>query len=188
MHVGLSVSFHWQPSTHFVAPPMPPQLPQRTLEELFIKGPIANTRDNPEFHQVRWHSGGVGGGQWAVGAQDLLFAMVACYLVPACHCRWHAPIFTTCTISPGPHPPKLRRSTSQESLEEQQDVLHAWHSWVLRELDLFKSKFRGAAATLLGAGDCRGFSVGELRWRVTMRGVLLEELATAVGKQEARKG
>jgi hypothetical protein len=71
---------------------------QRTLEELFIKGPIANTRDNPEFHQ--------------------------------------------------------------ESLEEQQEVLHAWHSWVLRELDLFKSKFRGAAATLLGAGDCRGFSLG----------------------------
>lgn len=27
---------------------------QRTLEELFIKGPIANTRDNPEFHQVSW--------------------------------------------------------------------------------------------------------------------------------------
>lgn len=39
-------------------------------------------------------------------------------------------------------------------------MLHAWHSWVLRELDLFKSKFRGAAATLLGAGDCRGFSLG----------------------------
>ncbi|KAL4421597.1 hypothetical protein ABPG75_010888 [Micractinium tetrahymenae] len=71
---------------------------QRTLEEMFIKGPIANTRDNPEY-QV-------------------------------------------------------------ESLEEQREVLHAWHSWVLRELDLFKSKFRGAAATLLGAGDCRGFSLG----------------------------
>jgi hypothetical protein len=26
---------------------------QRTLEELFVKGPIANTRDNPEFHVVR---------------------------------------------------------------------------------------------------------------------------------------
>ena len=48
----------------------------------------------------------------------------------------------------------------QETLEEQQEVLHAWHSWVLRELDLFMSKFRGAAATLLGAGDCRGFSLG----------------------------
>lgn len=41
-------------------------------------------------------------------------------------------------------------------------MLQAWHSWVLRELDLFKSKFRGAAATLLGAGDCRGFSLGAL--------------------------
>ncbi|KAL4450201.1 hypothetical protein ABPG77_010870 [Micractinium sp. CCAP 211/92] len=71
---------------------------QRTLEEMFVKGPIANMRDNPEY-QV-------------------------------------------------------------ESLEEQREVLHAWHSWVLRELDLFKSKFRGAAATLLGAGDCRGFSLG----------------------------
>jgi hypothetical protein len=48
----------------------------------------------------------------------------------------------------------------QESLEEQQEVLHAWHSWVLRELGLFKSKFRGAAATLLGAGDVRSFSLG----------------------------
>lgn len=25
---------------------------QRTLEELFIKGPVANTRDNPEYHVV----------------------------------------------------------------------------------------------------------------------------------------
>ncbi|KAI3429707.1 hypothetical protein D9Q98_005792 [Chlorella vulgaris] len=71
---------------------------QRTLEELFIKGPLANTRDNPEF------------------------------LV--------------------------------ESLDEQREVLQAWHSWVLRELDHFKSKFKGAAATLLGAGDVRGFSLG----------------------------
>ncbi|EFN59785.1 hypothetical protein CHLNCDRAFT_56574 [Chlorella variabilis] len=71
---------------------------QRTLEELFIKGPIANTRDNPEYHV--------------------------------------------------------------ESLDEQREVLNAWHSWMLRELDLFKSKFRGAAATLLGAGDVRGFSLG----------------------------
>ena len=30
----------------------PPACLQRTLEELFIKGPIANTRDNPEFQQV----------------------------------------------------------------------------------------------------------------------------------------
>lgn len=40
-------------------------------------------------------------------------------------------------------------------------MLRAWHSWVLRETDLFKAKFRGAAATLLGAGDCRAFSLGE---------------------------
>lgn len=71
---------------------------QRTLEEMFIKGPVANTRDNPEYHV--------------------------------------------------------------ESLEEQRELLQAWHSWMLRELDLFKSKFRGAGATLLGAGDCRGFSLG----------------------------
>ena len=51
----------------------------------------------------------------------------------------------------------------QESLEEQREVLNAWHSWVLRELDLFKSKFRGAAATLLGAGDCRSFSLGAVQ-------------------------
>ncbi|PSC68967.1 hypothetical protein C2E20_7463 [Micractinium conductrix] len=71
---------------------------QRTLEELFIKGPVANTRDNPEYHV--------------------------------------------------------------ESLEEQREVLQAWHGWILRELDLFKAKFRGAAASLLGAGDTRGFSLG----------------------------
>ena len=41
-------------------------------------------------------------------------------------------------------------------------MLQAWHGWVLRELGLFKAKFRGAAATLLGAGDCRGFSFGAL--------------------------
>jgi hypothetical protein len=49
----------------------------------------------------------------------------------------------------------------QESLEEQREVLNAWHGWILRELDIFKSKFRGAAATLLGAGDVRGFSMGQ---------------------------
>lgn len=39
-------------------------------------------------------------------------------------------------------------------------MLQAWHGWILRELDLFKAKFRGAAASLLGAGDTRGFSLG----------------------------
>ena len=57
-------------------------------------------------------------------------------------------------------PPARLPVCLQESLEEQQEVLHAWHSWVLRELGLFKSKFRGAAATLLGAGDVRSFSLG----------------------------
>lgn len=50
-------------------------------------------------------------------------------------------------------------------------MLHAWHSWVLRELDLFKSKFRGAAATLLGAGDCRGFSLGAPTWGMAQLGL-----------------
>ena len=55
-------------------------------------------------------------------------------------------------------------------------TLDGTNSWVLRELDLFKSKFRGAAATLLGAGDSRGFSLGTPlggRWegtRVAARG------------------
>lgn len=58
------------------------------------------------------------------------------------------------------HPPNGPPPCSQETLAEQQEVLRAWHGWVLRELDHFKSKFRGAAASLLGAGDCRGFSLG----------------------------
>lgn len=66
----------------------------------------------------------------------------------------------TPTPHPYPPPPPLAHPTRQETLEEQQEVLRAWHGWVLRELDHFKSKFRGAAATLLGAGDVRGFSLG----------------------------
>ena len=41
------------PTTPTAAPcPLPPLPLQRTLEELFIKGPVVNTRDNPEFVQV----------------------------------------------------------------------------------------------------------------------------------------
>ena len=54
-------------------PPAPPcpllllplPLLQRTLEELFIKGPVVNTRDNPEFVQVGgWSVCGRSPGSW----------------------------------------------------------------------------------------------------------------------------
>lgn len=45
-------------------------------------------------------------------------------------------------------------------LEEQVEVLHAWHAWMLQELSHFKSKFGGAGGTLLGAASARGFSAG----------------------------
>ena len=46
-------------------------------------------------------------------------------------------------------------------LQEQLEVLHAWHAWMLQELSHFKSKFQGAGGTLLGAASSRGFSGGE---------------------------
>ena len=49
----------------------------------------------------------------------------------------------------------------QESKEEQLEVLSAWRTFTVRELGHFKSKFRGAGATMLGAGDKAGFSLGE---------------------------
>ena len=36
--------------------PAPSTLPQRTIEELFSKGPVPNPRDNPEFQVVRERS------------------------------------------------------------------------------------------------------------------------------------
>ncbi len=45
-------------------------------------------------------------------------------------------------------------------LEEQLEVLHAWHAWMLQELAHFKSKFQSAGGTLLGAASSRGFSAG----------------------------
>ncbi|GAB4822561.1 hypothetical protein N2152v2_009607 [Parachlorella kessleri] len=73
---------------------------QRALEELLIKGPQANPRDNPE-------------------AQE-----------------------------------------GETPLDEQLEILHAWHAWMLQELSHFKSKFQGAGGTLLGAASSRGFSGG----------------------------
>lgn len=46
-------------------------------------------------------------------------------------------------------------------MDEQFELLQAWHAWVSREVGHFKSKFRGAAATVLGAANCRGFTLGE---------------------------
>lgn len=136
---------------------------QRTLEELFVKGPQANTRDNPEVHQA------------SEGWFICLPAVCACLSVSSSS----IPSSLCCSPPPSTHlPPALRcpprlPAYPQESLAEQQEVLHAWHAWVLRELGHFKSKFRGAAASLLGAGDCRGFSLGE---RTELGGSLLPRL------------
>ena len=48
----------------------------------------------------------------------------------------------------------------KESVADELEVLHAWHAFALRELQHFKSKFRGAAGTVLAAADCGGFSGG----------------------------
>ena len=48
---------------------------QRTLEELFIKGPIANTRDNPEFHVVS---------SWAFAAKRPAADATAAITMPLC--------------------------------------------------------------------------------------------------------
>ncbi|KAL6786087.1 hypothetical protein ACKKBG_A01350 [Auxenochlorella protothecoides x Auxenochlorella symbiontica] len=49
---------------------------------------------------------------------------------------------------------------TKEAMDEQFELLQAWHAWVSREVGHFKSKFRGAAATVLGAANCRGFTLG----------------------------
>lgn len=131
---------------------------QRTLEELFIKGPIANTRDNPEYHVVGivcWVWMGFGRAAGGGGAGREMEGMMGSTALPCPSC-----------------PP----SRLQESLDEQREVLNAWHSWMLRELDLFKSKFRGAAATLLGAGDVRGFSLGAPHRRRLPRCIAFDQL------------
>lgn len=46
-------------------------------------------------------------------------------------------------------------------MEDQFALLRAWHEWTSREIAVFKSKFRGASATVLGAANCRGFTLGE---------------------------
>ncbi|KAH7615566.1 hypothetical protein Ndes2526B_g09687 [Nannochloris sp. 'desiccata'] len=48
----------------------------------------------------------------------------------------------------------------KETVVDELEVLHAWHAFALRELQHFKSKFRGAAGTVLAAADCQGFSGG----------------------------
>lgn len=48
----------------------------------------------------------------------------------------------------------------KESIADELEVLHAWHAFALRELQHFKSKFRGAAGTVLAAADRQGFSGG----------------------------
>jgi hypothetical protein len=48
----------------------------------------------------------------------------------------------------------------KETIADELEVLHAWHAFALRELQHFKSKFRGAAGTVLAAADCQGFSGG----------------------------
>ena len=56
--------------------------------------------------------------------------------------------------------PQATLQTMKESIADELEVLHAWHAFALRELQHFKSKFRGAAGTVLAAADCYGFSGG----------------------------
>jgi hypothetical protein len=56
--------------------------------------------------------------------------------------------------------PGATLDTMRASVAAELELLHAWHAFALRELQHFKSKFRGAAGTVLAAADHRGFSAG----------------------------
>lgn len=48
----------------------------------------------------------------------------------------------------------------KKSVDGDLDVLHAWHAFVQKELQHFKSKFHGASGTVILAADHHGFSAG----------------------------
>lgn len=56
--------------------------------------------------------------------------------------------------------PSATLESMKLTIAEDLELLHAWHAFALRELHHFKSKFRGAAGTLLAAADINGFSAG----------------------------
>lgn len=56
--------------------------------------------------------------------------------------------------------PSATFQSMKDSISDELELLHAWHAFALRELQHFKSKFRGAAGTLLAAADYKGFSAG----------------------------
>eukprot|EP00887_Chlorella_sp_A99_P003983 scaffold11.g3983.t1 len=111
----------------------------------FMEGPVARLRRKPARARVICRNLDVG-----LNA-DGLVSMVHAYTQ-----RMLEELFIK-----GPQAnPHDSPEVQQDAMEEQLEVLHAWHGFMLRELSHFKSKFRGAAATLLGAGDKQGFSLG----------------------------
>jgi len=56
--------------------------------------------------------------------------------------------------------PGSTHNSMKETIADELEVLHAWHAFALRELQHFKSKFRGAGGTVLVAADCQGLSGG----------------------------
>lgn len=56
--------------------------------------------------------------------------------------------------------PGATLESMKEAVAEDFEVLHAWHAFALKELQHFKSKFKGAAGTAIVAADSSGFSGG----------------------------
>lgn len=56
--------------------------------------------------------------------------------------------------------PGVSLEDMKKSIDGDLDVLHAWHAFVQKELQHFKSKFHGASGTVLLAADHHGFSAG----------------------------
>lgn len=56
--------------------------------------------------------------------------------------------------------PGATLQTMKDTVSDELEVLHAWHAFALRELQHFKSKFKGAAGTVLAAADYTGFYGG----------------------------
>jgi len=111
----------------------------------FLAGPVARMRRKPARARVI--------------VRDLDVAVNADAVVTAIHDFTQRAIEEM--IIKGPlTDPSATLESMRETVADELEILHAWHAFVLCELEHFKSKFRGGAGTLLAAAGQTGFSAG----------------------------
>lgn len=111
----------------------------------FLAGPVARMRRKPAKARVV--------------VRELDVSLNADAIVTAIHDFIHRSIEEMIVKGPLTDPGATLESM-KESVADELEVLHAWHAFAQQELQHFKSKFRGAAGTVLTAADRTGFSAG----------------------------